>query len=110
MSRYIDESIKSLIYDLETEAKSSHDDDPDNEYLDGYFDGLHHAAKELSTAPTVDAVPVVRCRKCERWTNPIPIEMKEEGYGYCGVLWTNTHENEYCAWGERKTDGGIQTI
>jgi hypothetical protein len=59
MSRYIDESIKSLIYDLETEAKSAHDDDPDNEYLDGYFDGLHHAAKELSTTPTVDAVPVV---------------------------------------------------
>jgi hypothetical protein len=62
------------------------------------------AIDELKDAPPVDAVPVVRCRKCERWTNPIPIEMKEEGYGYCGVLWTNTHENEYCAWGERRSD------
>ena len=56
----------------------------------------------IDAAPTVDAVPVVRCKDCERWTNPIPIEMKEEGDGYCGVLWTNTHEDEYCAWGKRR--------
>jgi hypothetical protein len=55
----IDESIKARIYELEDIAKSAYDDDPDDEYLEGYFDGLHHAAKELSTAPTVDAVPVV---------------------------------------------------
>ena len=41
--------IKSRIYDLESMAKREYDDDHDNEYLEGYFDGLHQAAKLIST-------------------------------------------------------------
>lgn len=75
------------------------------------YDGLSRAfsvfveAKlTLDAMPTVDAVPVVRCMECKRWTNPIPIEMKKDGYGYCGGLWTNTHKDDFCAWGERRTE------
>lgn len=46
--------IKSRIYDLESMAKREYDDDPDNEYLEGYFDGLHQAAKLISTTLTIE--------------------------------------------------------
>lgn len=70
-------------------------------------EGVRHECEReflnlICEQPTVDAVPVVRCKECKRWGCPIPIEMKEKGYGYCCALWTNTHENDYCAWGERK--------
>ena len=65
-------------------------------------DAMKDDIEIVNKQPTVDAVPVVRCRECKWWTSPIPIEMKEKGYGYCGALCTNTHENEYCAWGKRR--------
>lgn len=46
--------IKSRIYDLESMAKREYDDDDDNEYLEGYFDGLHQAAKLISTTLTIE--------------------------------------------------------
>lgn len=46
--------IKSRIYDLESMAKREYDDDNDNEYLEGYFDGLHQAAKLISTTLTIE--------------------------------------------------------
>ena len=62
----IDESVKAKIYELEEAATKDYNDSPYlDEYLEGYRDGLHQAAKELSTAPTVDAVPVVRCCECK---------------------------------------------
>jgi hypothetical protein len=46
--------IKSRIYDFESMAKREYDVDNDNEYLEGYFDGLHQAAKLISTTPTIE--------------------------------------------------------
>lgn len=102
MSRYIDadaliETIRNFV-DTMSVCTST-------EYCTGLRFMKKQAIEAVENAPTVDAVPVVRCRECKRWGSPIPIEMKEEGYGYCGGLWTNTHENEYCAWGKRRTDG-----
>jgi len=91
------QKIKTQIYDLESIAKREYDDDPDNEYLEGYFDGLHQAAKELSTEPTVDTVQVVRCGECKHW-------IRNEDYSYVGrcELWNVDFENDfYCADGER---------
>lgn len=48
------QKIKSQIYDLESMAKREYDDDPDNEYLEGYFDGLHQGAKLISTTLTIE--------------------------------------------------------
>jgi hypothetical protein len=64
--------------------------------------GLEDMIDAVIEQPTVDAVQVVRCKECKRWTTPIPIEMKKDGYGYCGGLWTNTHMDDFCAWGERR--------
>ena len=52
-------------------------------------------------APTVDAVPVVRCRDCVNrgWENECPL--------YESAYITNGGDdgsNFYCAWGERKED------
>lgn len=69
--------------------------------------GIETAKELLGIQPTVDAVQVMRCKDCKMWGCPIPIEytMKEEGYEYCGALWTNTHKDDFCAWGERRSDG-----
>lgn len=46
----------------------------------------------IDTFPTVDAVPVVRCKDCKYW--------KGENE-FCGLL---GGPNDYCSWGRRKDD------
>lgn len=55
---------------------------------------------KLSKLPTVDAVPVVRCKKCRHW-------IRNEDYSYVGrcELWNVDFENDfYCADGEMITE------
>lgn len=51
--------------------------------------------------PTVDAVPVVRCKDCEYWENGKDYEP------YCnyweGML-TDTQADDFCSRGERRAD------
>lgn len=56
--------------------------------------------RSIDSAPTIDAVPVVRCRECRHWSE------HPEGYlGVCSFISRNfVMENGYCAWGERKED------
>ena len=56
------------------------------------------------TAPTIDAVPVVRCKDCKRW--------KDSNDGECPYHLTgdpyiddDPEEDFFCAYGERKDDG-----
>ena len=64
--------------------------------------GEHHTAEDvimmIKTAPTVDAVPVVRCREC-KWY--------EKSVGLCN--WCSSDitrnfrdEDDFCSYGERK--------
>ena len=49
---------------------------------------------ELEDAPTVDAVPVVRCKDCKYW---------EDGYfGYCTKTHTAMDYDAFCSYGERR--------
>ena len=55
----------------------------------------------LNDAPTVDAVPVVRCKDCV--------------YFWDGVCTAHTDaictdENEFCSWGERREDDTVRTV
>lgn len=50
---------------------------------------------DVLDAPTVDAVPVVRCKDCKCWD-------KEDRY--CIDFMTN-EEDGFCKWGERGEDG-----
>jgi hypothetical protein len=58
----------------------------------------------IELIPTVDAVPVVRCKDCESWgLNAIKKDEKGEViYGDCLHFCCSTPKWFYCAWGERK--------
>lgn len=59
-----------------------------------------YACEAITDVPTIDAVPVVRCRNCECW---YPEE--DDEYGHCRKhdFWTS--ESWFCADGERRDDG-----
>ena len=80
-------------------------------------------AKEIiRNAPTVDAVPVVRCRDCtsfeEIGTYPagMPEYPDEMPYGYCyhwdyeqGMSQNQVDGNDFCSYGKRKVDENGRT-
>ena len=71
----------------------------------GYNDGIDIAWNKIDQAPTVDAVPVVRCKDCIRRydTDECPMCFLIDGKYY-----EYTNENGFCDRGERKegTDNG----
>lgn len=57
----------------------------------------------ISELPTIDAVPVVRCKYCKHWNSV----MKESDFGLCDAwvtLYISTGGEEYCKRGEAKED------
>lgn len=60
------------------------------------LDDAHMITRALSTAPTVDAVPVVRCRDCEY--------IYTDGNGYLACVKSGLYpdENDYCSRGQRR--------
>ena len=74
--------------------------------------GEHHTAEDvimmIKTAPTVDAVPVVRCRECKHWK---PSGSKAgnsfsdmEYIGGCEFTNYCRRESDFCSYGNRKED------
>lgn len=54
----------------------------------GYVD-----AKQISEAPTIDTVPVVRCRECKHY----------DGKWMCKISGVPSRkQNDFCSYGERK--------
>ena len=51
-------------------------------------------------APTVDAVPVVRCKNCKYYE-----ETGSGGIGTCLLTISGAEVDGFCAWGERREDG-----
>ena len=70
--------------------------------------GEHHTAKDvimmIKTSPTVDAVPVVRCAKCEHWVG------NDDGQYVCALFDIAnsygepvvTKQDDFCSYGKRK--------
>ena len=63
-------------------------------------------AETVDKAPTIDAVPVVRCRECVHWK---PTGSKAgnsfsdmENIGGCEFTKYCRRESDYCSYGERK--------
>ena len=72
--------------------------------------GEHYTAEDvimmIKTAPTVDAVPVVRCRDCQHWK---PTGSKAgnsfsdmEYIGGCEFTKYCRRESDFCSYGKRK--------
>ena len=65
-------------------------------------------AETVDNAPTIDAVPVVRCRECKhRYTENCPMYFHDfywlEGYGeYVDDDTDHTEDDYFCPKGERK--------
>ena len=72
-------------------------------YLKGRSDGLIEASGRVKFAPTIDAVPVVRCRECVYYNTT----GCSDGFGWCedSVVNTGTHDDFFCARGKRREDG-----
>ena len=76
------------------------DESPDKKHSVGYF-AFESIIECLKQEPTVDAVPVVRCRDCKHaWIHPC-------GYVYCHRDGRNAYEmtfniDGFCSYGERK--------
>ena len=64
--------------------------------------GEHHTAEDvimmIKTAPTVDAVPVVRCRECKWWQEDDDIWHCDNPDG----LDNYAKPEDFCSYGERK--------
>ena len=65
----------------------------------------------VKNIPTIDAVEVVRCEKCQ-WFSKKGYEehnrqraMPELDFGYCSVLYRVIQACEFCSYGERKDNG-----
>ena len=76
-------------------------------------------AKEIiRNAPTVDAVPVVRCRDCASFeeTGKYPTNKGGTPFGYCyhwqyehGMSPNEVDGNAFCSYGEKKEDENGRT-
>lgn len=59
--------------------------------------------KDLQNAPTIDAVPVVRCPDCKYSSPKHHFDIFE--WVYCKKWNTEIKKNDFCSYGERKADG-----
>lgn len=62
---------------------------------DAYERGWEDALENLKNAPTVDAVPVVRCKDC-KYRDGTP--------GQPNILCAQMHEGDFCSYGECRED------
>lgn len=65
------------------------------EICDYWEDDRSNLLYYLDTAPTVDAVEVVRCKDCKHWGDTICNWFEEER-----IMW----QNDFCSYGERGTN------
>ena len=66
-----------------------------NEYLFGMQQRLETCIELVEDAPTVDAVPVVRCKDCIRFSPD------DDVWGWCTVS-GKMRCKDFCSYGERK--------
>jgi hypothetical protein len=59
-------------------------------------DGWNAVIDIIAHAPTVDAVPVVRCRECRYYNKP--------RLGWCSAHLDREGPDDFCSYGEREED------
>ena len=72
------------------------------------LDGMIKALKE---APTVDAVEVVRCKDCKHWeqTGRLLTYWECNIFGWIHGNGYPTKADDFCSYGERRTNGETET-
>ena len=64
----------------------------------GYASGWNAAIDLINSAPTIDAVPVVRCRECKCY----PKDFDEDSWNWCCGIGDDTKPNDFCSYGQRR--------
>lgn len=59
------------------------------------------AHDRMECIPAVDAVEVVRCRKCKCY----PKDFDEDSWNWCFGIGNATKPNDFCSYGKRREDG-----
>lgn len=66
-------------------------------------DGEHFVyCQDIDEAPTVDAVPVVRCRDCVYAQSA---KINKKGFRICPASHMEITDDDFCSYGERKKGG-----
>lgn len=63
----------------------------------------NHFLVMISQAPTIDAVPVVRCEDCKHFAHCEEVE-GVSWTGFCNYGEFHTDEEDFCSRGERRSD------
>lgn len=111
MARYIDADAFKEYLRKGTEANA---DIIPQQLVDAVLDIMDGIMIDIDEQPTVDAVPVVRCKDCKHWDEHSQYGYDSENgvYGNYCMLWTpdddfyavETPEDGFCYEGERKDD------
>ena len=71
--------------------------------FDGEFWDEAVLASDIKNAPTVDAVPVVRCKDCKHYRPQKKSAHWENRANYCNrVVTIKVQPDDFCSYGERK--------
>ena len=99
MTRYIDaDAVYKILESCEIRKATIGNPLTDWEY--GYTCGIERAESEIECAPTIDAVPVIRCKDCIRWRK----SNFDTTVMVCDWDRYEKTENDYCSWAKRKDD------
>ena len=63
--------------------------------------GIRKALRCIEQAPTVDAVPVVRCKDCKHYDMGVCLKIYSDGNMHTEA-WQSRRPEDFCSYGERK--------
>ena len=84
---------------IDAEALKSYMDECSKESRFRVYYG--YAESFINDAPTIDAVPVVRCKDCKHWKFAQHIN-DNLCHRFDGDPWIPTEPNDFCSYGERQ--------
>ena len=103
MTRYIDaDAVYKILESCEIRKATIGNPLTDWEY--GYTCGIERAESEIECAPTIDAVPVIRCKDCKRWNTIFDRNTAEFGLCQSRSQLEATRRDDFCSQAERRTD------
>ena len=112
VSRFIVKIMFRRSFDHETDCADTLYQEAENrsEKMNGYFNELSSVitAWDINHAPTIDAVPVVRCEDCVHWDGKdgqCPSQTTGDPY-----LDQKPAADAFCSQGERKKEQGDETL
>lgn len=62
---------------------------------------MEDVRESINNAPTIDAVPVVRCRECIHYDMGVCLKIYDDGDA-SSYAWQKRESDDFCSYGERK--------